>query len=217
MGGFGADMVMCTFRVEQQVRPDDMQPMLQAFFNDREVLGALHQLTRLRVFAPDKVQVRWQELSTKVTSMSFLNRFEECGAIGKSGHIRGRLEEDFEGVPIVNLIREIILMDESELYDAFSEQDRKEFLFKIFSHIVFGGAQNQWEEHVEEYFKVTKAIYKDLLSVRRSDTGDVEVMSTVASIRSLGAGGALFPKDSPLNFCYVILDPVVRHLRVWYF
>merc|ERR1712039_68907 len=217
MGGFGADMVMCTFRVEQQVRPDDMQPMLQAFFNDREVLGALHQLTRLRVYAPDKLQVRWQELSTKVTSMSFLNRFEECGAIGKSGHIRGRLEEDFEGVPIVNLIREIILMDESELYDAFSEQDRKEFLFKIFQHVVFGGASNQWEDHVEEYFKVTKAIYKDLLSVRRNDTGDVEVMSTVANILTLGGGGALFPKESPLNFCYVILDPIMRHLRVWYF
>lgn len=215
--GFGPDMVMCTFRVEQQVRPEDMQPMLQSFFNDREVLGALHQLTRLRVFAPDKVQVRWQEMSTKVTSMSFLNRFEECGAIGKSGHIRGRLEEDFEGVPIVNLIREIVLMDESELYDAFSEQERKEFLFRIFSHVVFGGASNQWEDHVEEYFKVTKAIYKDLLSVRRNDTGDVEVMSTVASIQTLGGGGALYPKDSPLNFCYVILDPVVRHLRVWYF
>jgi len=215
--GFGPDMVMCTFRVEQQVRPDDMQAMLQAFFNDRTVIHALHQLTRLRVIAPDKVKVRWEEMGTKVTSMSFLNRFEEFGAIGKAGHIRGRLEEDYEGVPIINLIRELILLEESEMYDAFTEKERKEFLFRIFSHVVFGGASNQWEDHVEEYFKVTKAVYKDLLSVRRSDTGDVEVMSTVASIQTLGAGGTLFPKESPLNFCYVILDPVVRHLRVWYF
>merc|ERR1719382_1073462 len=86
---------MCTFRVEQQVRPDDMQPMLDAFFRDRGVIHALHQLTRLRIVSPDKVQVRWEQMGTKVTSMSFLNRFEECGAICKSGHIRGRLEEDF--------------------------------------------------------------------------------------------------------------------------
>merc|ERR1712078_486609 len=136
--------------------------------------------------------------------MSFLNKFEECGAIGHSGHIRGRIEEDFEGVPILNLIREVILMEESELYDAFSEKERKEFLFRIFSHIVFGGASNQYEDHVEEYFKVTKEVYKDLLTVRRNDTGDVEVVSDVTEVLSLGDGASLFPKASPLNFCYVI-------------
>mmetsp|Transcript_57605 Transcript_57605/g.134116 ORF Transcript_57605/g.134116 Transcript_57605/m.134116 type:complete len:262 (+) Transcript_57605:36-821(+) len=215
--GFGPDMVMCTFRIEQQVQQDEMQMMLDAFFRDKEVMGVLQHLTGMRMFSPDKVSVHWEKLSTKTTSMSFFNRFEECGAIGKAGHIRGRMEEDWEGVPIVNLVREAILVEESELYDAFSGQDRREFLFCIFSHLVFGGASNQWEDHVEEYFKVTKAVYKDLLSVRRNDAGDVEVMSTVASIRSLGTGGSLFPKESPLNFCYVILDPLMRHLRVWYF
>jgi len=215
--GFGPDMVMATFRVEQQVTPDHMQAMLEAFFRDREVIGVLQQQTRLRILSPPKVRVRWEKMSTKVTSMSFLNRFEECGAVGSSGHIRGRLEEDWEGVPIVNLIREAILMDESELYDAFSEQDRKEFLFRIFSHLIFGGASNQWEDHVEEYFKVTKKIYKDLLSVRRNDTGDVEVMSNVASVVSLGEGGSLFPKENPLNFCYVLVDPIMRHVKLWYF
>lgn len=215
--GFGPDMAMCTFRVEQQVHPDGMQDMLNAFFKDKAVLGVLHSLTRLRVLSADKVSVRWDKMSTKVVSMSFFNKLEDCGAVGKSGHIRGRLEEEWEGVPIVNLIREAILVDESEIYDTFSEQDRKEFLFRIFSHLLFGGASNQYEDHVEEYFKVTKAVYKDLLTVRRSDTGDVEVLSTVASVLSLGPGGSLFPKDSLLNFCYVIFDPVVRHIRVWYF
>merc|ERR1712070_627641 len=154
---------------------------------------------------------------TQVVSMSFLNKFEECGAIGHTGHIKGRIEEDFDGVPILNLIREVILMEESELYDAFSEKERKEFLFRIFSHIVFGGASNQYEDHVEEYFKVTKQLYKDLLTVRRNDSGDVEVVSQVYEALSLGQGGYLFPKDSPLNFCYVILDPIMRHITFWYF
>merc|ERR1719389_217579 len=204
---------MCTFRVEQHVAADNMQAMLEAFFRDRLVTGVLHRLTGLRVLSPDRVRVHWQQMGTQVVSMSFLNKFEECGAIGSSGHIRGRIEEDFEGVPILNLIREVILMEESELYDAFSEKDRKEFLFKIFSHLIFGGASNQYEDHVEEYFKVTKDIYKDLLTVRRNDTGDVQVVSTVAQILSLGLGGSLFPKENPLNFCYVILDPLTRQLR----
>lgn len=216
--GFGPDMAMCTFRVEQPVTPDTLQAMLDDFFRSREVLGGLAQvMPRLRVFSPDKVKVRWERMSTKVVSMSFLNKFEDAGAISQSGHIRGRIEEDWEGVPLCNLIREIVLCEESDLYDTFSEQERKEFLFRIFSHLVFGGASNQWEDHVEEYFRVTKAVYKDLLSVRRNDAGDVDVVSHVASVRSLGPGGTLFPQESALNFCYVIVDPLMRHVRVWYF
>merc|ERR1712048_1350613 len=108
-------------------------------------------------------------------------------------------------------------MEDSELYDAFTAQERKEFLLRIFQHLIFGGASNQWEDHVEDYFKVTKEVYKDLLTVRRGETGDVEVLSTVACLRALGEGGQLFPKDNPLNFCYVILDPLMRHIRIWYF
>merc|ERR1719506_1840235 len=137
---------MCTFRVEQHVAADNVQAMLEAFFRDRLVTGVLHRLTGLRVLSPDRVRVHWQQMGTKAVSMSFLNKFEECGAIGASGHIRGR----------------------------------KEFLFRIFSHLIFGGASNQYEDHVEEYFNVTKAVYKDLLTVRRNDAGDVEVLSTVA-------------------------------------
>lgn len=208
---------MLTFRVEQMVRPEQMQTMLDAFFTDRGVLALFSTTTGIGVCSPQKVRVRWESLGTKIVSMSFFNKFEDVGAVGPSGHIRGRLEEDVDGVPIVNLVREAILMEESELYDAFSEQERKELLFRIFSHLVFGGASNQWEDHVEDYFKVTKEIYKDLLTVRRSDTGDVEVLSEVASVVSLGDGGMLFRKDSPLNFCYVIYDPVMRHIRLWYF
>lgn len=215
--GFGSDMAMCTFRVEQQVTSDTMQAMLDSFFSDREVISVLQSITGLAVLSPQKISTRWQRLGTKIVSMSFFNRFEECGAIGPAGHIRGRIEEDWEGIPIINLIREAILMEESELYDTFTAQERNEFLFRIFSHVIFGGAQNQWEDHVEEYFKVTKAIYKDLLTVRRNDTGDVEVLSEVAEVVSLGNGGSLFRKESPLNFCYVVFDPVVRHVRLWYF
>lgn len=215
--GFGPDMTMCRFRVEQVVTEETAPAMLEAFFRDREVLGTLHSLTRLRVTNPDKVRVYNEKLFTNAVSMTFLNKFEECGAISHTGHIRGRIEEDYEGVPINNLLREVIFMEESELWDAFSAKDRKEFLFRIFSHVICGGAQNQYEDHVELYFEATKAIYKDLLSVRRSDTGDVEVVSIVHAIHSLGEGGLVFPKESLLNFCYVVLDPLTRHITFWYF
>jgi len=39
--GFGPDMAMCTFRVEQKVTSETFQTMLDAFFKDREVLSVL--------------------------------------------------------------------------------------------------------------------------------------------------------------------------------
>merc|ERR1719463_945290 len=179
---------MCKFRVEQNVTADDVPNMLRAFFSDNEVLRFLNHLTQLRVTDAKKVSISASKILTNTVNMNFFNKFEDIGAISHTGHISGRIEEDFEGVPIHNLIREAILMEESELYDAFSREDRKEFLFRIFSHVIFGGASNQYEDHVEEYFKATKAIYKDLLSVRRTDTGDVEVMSVVQQVHSLGEG-----------------------------
>merc|ERR1719238_1703182 len=65
---------MCTFRVEQNVGPDQMQSMLEAFFRDREVVGVLHALTRLRVLSPDKVRVHWEKMGTQVVSMSFFEQ-----------------------------------------------------------------------------------------------------------------------------------------------
>ena len=89
-------------------------------------------MTKMRVVSPDKLRVYSERMHTKAVSMNFLNRFEEVGAVGKEGHIRGRIEEDWEGVPIIDLVRETIMMEESELYDAFSEQEP---LHNIFSRL----------------------------------------------------------------------------------
>merc|ERR1719240_2611835 len=136
----------------------------------------------MRVVDANKISLSAAKILTGTVNMNFFNKFEDIGAVSHTGHISGRIEEDFEGVPIHNLIRESILMEESELYDAFTKEDRKEFLFRIFSHVIFGGASNQYEYHDEEYFKVTKQLYKDLLTVRRNDSGDVEVASLVYEV-----------------------------------
>jgi len=215
--GFGEEMVALKFRYEQNVREEDMPKVLEAFFKSDEVRHVLHHATKIRVIDPKKVKIYAERMKTKALSMSFLNKFEECGAISQTGHIRGRVEEDVEDVRISDLVRETIFMEESELYDAFSKEDRNELLFKIFSHVVFGGASNQYEDHVEEYFKATKAIYKDLLSVRKNDSGDVEVVSWVYRILALGQGGSLFHKDHPTNFCYLSADRTMRHISFWWF
>ena len=31
-----------------------------------------------------------------------------------------------------------------------------------------------------------------------------------------GSSASLFPRPSPHNFCYVSVDPIARHVKVWY-
>jgi len=215
--GFDEDLHFHRFRYEEFCKfPEDERTLLENFFTSPNVIHALN-CTGISVLSPNKLQLEYEKLNTKVTGMSFFNKFEECGAISHTGHIRGRFDEDFEGIPMINLIREAIYMEESELYDAFSQKDRNELLFRIFQHLNVGGASNQYEDHVEEYFNATKKIYKDILSVRKNDGGDTEVLSQAYEIKSVGEGGALYTKQHRSNFTYLIVDPTNRSIILWRF
>lgn len=215
--GFANDMWFERFRYEEHCpMPDGAKHLLLCFLKSPSARGVLSQ-TGVGIFSPDKLEVLVEELSTNVTHMTFFNKLEEVGAISHTGHIRGRIEETFDDIPIVNLVREVFFLEESELYDAFSDRDRREFLFRIFQHVNLGGASNQYEDHVEKYFKATKVIYKDLLSVRKNESGDTEVMSKVYLLRSLGPGGHLYKVNHTSNFTYLIVDPMSRSVVVWRF
>jgi hypothetical protein len=215
--GLSPDMHMIKFRYDQQLQRADLPAFVHSFFAGREGQGMLRQLGGC-VLEPKKVKVRMEELTAKQVSLAFLRQLETAGCISQTGHIRGRLEEDYEGVPMWDLVREAMVMEESELYDAFSTEDRKELLFHIFQRLVLGGAMNQYEEYVEPYTALTKEFYRDLATVRKNAAGDVEVLSWVVQVHDIGPGGALFPKmeREKQNFCYLIIDPVVRHVTLWY-
>jgi len=61
------------------------------------------------------------------------------------------------------LFREAILKEESENYCIFNENDRNEFLFRVFSAICLGGSLCQWEDNLSPYVDMTKMLYKNLV------------------------------------------------------
>eukprot|EP01052_Picozoa_sp_SAG31_P062366 SAG31_NODE_21348_length_552_cov_0.567329_2_plen_68_part_01 len=68
----------------------------------------------------------------------------------------------------------MLLVEDSENYWLYSDEERNEFLFKIFSHLVLGGGMCQHEDEIVPYFEATKKFYKDLLAVRKNpDNGTV--------------------------------------------
>ena len=57
----------------------------------------------------------------------------------------------------------MLLLDDSDNYDVYTESEREEFLFLLFRHICLGGAVCQYEDDIKPYLDTTKLIYKDLI------------------------------------------------------
>jgi len=78
----------------------------------------------------------------------------------------------------------------------------------------------QWEDSVRPYLRATQRTYKDLVTVaKQPGTGALTVRSVAVDVTGvLGEGGKarLFPKDSPFNNAWVIIDAERRTAIVWY-
>ena len=58
---------------------------------------------------------------------------------------------------------QMLLLEDSDHYDGYSDSEREEFLFRLFKHVCLGGAVCQYEDTVQPYLDVTKSLYKDLV------------------------------------------------------
>ncbi|XP_008943940.1 PREDICTED: uncharacterized protein C11orf70 homolog, partial [Merops nubicus] len=137
-----------------------------AFFNDENVNSSLKLLS---------ASGQWTTLGSKVTkteatvvpctqiSMSFFDRLYSEGVVRETGDIVKCYDEYYDDVLISDELRKLLLLEDSDYYDLFSQSDRQEFLFCLFKHLCIGGALCQFEDVVGPYLETTKALYKDLV------------------------------------------------------
>lgn len=112
-----------------------------------------------------------------------------------------------------------MLFEESQYYPIVHEdQYQNEFLFRVFQHIVLGGAMCQYDDNILEYLDITKRLYKDLITVAKDqDTGEIKVHSYVFQVKHIEGSSGLFPAAGhPQNFFYVIIDPLHWHCTLFY-
>nr|XP_047934189.1 cilia- and flagella-associated protein 300 isoform X2 [Anser cygnoides] len=113
-------------------------------------------------------------------SMSFFDRLYTEGIVRETGHIVKCYDEYYDDILISDELRKVLLLEDSDHYDLFSQSDRKEFLFCLFKHLCIGGALCQFEDMLGPYLETTKALYKDLVSVQKNpETKEISITSTV--------------------------------------
>lgn len=97
---------------------------------------------------------------------------------------------------IGDLLREVLVNENSENSCVFSESDKSELIYAIFKIFAVGGSLCQPETTIARYLEMTKAFYKDILTVYKdSKTNDIKVSGRAYRIKSVD-GLTMFPGKS---------------------
>ncbi|POM68054.1 Hypothetical protein PHPALM_15832 [Phytophthora palmivora] len=203
------------FRVHQQLSRECDEALLTEFFQDISVQQALSVRTT-KVSGVSSLQ--FERLRANVTSMAFFEKLEAAGIVSRDGSLRGCIDEDFDGCTASDLLTEMLVNPNSDNCDVFSDEDRQEFIFQLFSALVIGGgALRQADSRVQAYENVTRTLYRALVSVKKSVADangkrSIEITSRVYRV----SGDALFEAPSRFHSCFAIVDARKRWLTVWY-
>ncbi|XP_047934190.2 cilia- and flagella-associated protein 300 isoform X3 [Anser cygnoides] len=210
------------FSFDQQFKPYQKDEFVLAFFNDPNVKSSL------KLLSPSG---QWTTLGSKVTkieaivvpctqiSMSFFDRLYTEGIVRETGHIVKCYDEYYDDILISDELRKVLLLEDSDHYDLFSQSDRKEFLFCLFKHLCIGGALCQFEDMLGPYLETTKALYKDLVSVQKNpETKEISITSTVFRVSAYDEAGLRYPsgRRHEQTFSYLAVDPCRRHVHALY-
>jgi len=225
--GMYDSMRVSRFRFDQAFQRYELDDFVKDFFNDQTGALALQVLSNVQghwtsVGAPNSCSaVKTEPVECTATSMEFFDRFYDAGVVRLNGAICGCVpeytEDDFA---VNNELSKLMLMEDSDHYDTFSESERSELIFRLFKHLILGGPLNQYEDEIGPYFDTVKKMYKSLIGVGKdTKTGQVFCTSTVVKVTAAEGLGKLFPQDNghPQNFCYLIINPTRRELTVWYY
>uniref|UniRef100_A0A3Q2GZJ0 Cilia- and flagella-associated protein 300 n=1 Tax=Equus caballus TaxID=9796 RepID=A0A3Q2GZJ0_HORSE len=225
----------------QAYRKDDF---VMAFFKDPNVIPNLKLLSdssgQWITLGTEVKKVEAINVPCTLLSMSFFNRLYDEDIVRDSGHIVKCLDSFCDPFLISDELRKVLLVEDSEKYEVFSQSDRDEFLFCLFKHLCLGGALCQYEDVLSPYLETTKLIYKDLVSAvdlapsldettdavlfnhfsvrKHPQTKKIQITSSVFKVTAYDSVGMCYPsrKSHEQTFSYFIVDPIKRHVHVLY-
>ena len=155
------------------------------------------------------------ELTTEIMTMDFFGRLDEQD-VCRNGHIRGCFEEVYDGVNVQDMLRDMLVNEESENADLFSEKEKKELIYVLFKTLVVGGSMCQPDTRTERYMEMTKCLYRDLLTVYKAPTsGAVTVSGKVYQVRAVDGLDLHRNPDKPFNTFLVMVEPMRKEISVF--
>jgi cilia- and flagella-associated protein 300 len=161
------------------------------------------------------VTINKEMMHTSVMSMDFFDRLKESGIVLPSGNIRGCFEETFDGIPVGDKVREMLVNEDSENACLFGEDDRKQLIYALFKIFAVGGSMCQADTSIERYLNMTKSFYREILTIYKdSKSGDVKIAGRVYCIKEVAGLDLFTHPDNIHNALFVYVDPLKKQLVV---
>ena len=213
-------MELVKFRFNTSFELKDLQRFLKDLFNDPIVKKNFPPLTL--IILPDEQKeienFKYKVLNTQATNMDLFDPIYENDIVTlDTGYIHQDYDQVVEDITVSDKLRQALLVEDSEPYGVFNQDQRDEFLFHIFKRIVIGGSLCQYEERIEPYMEMTKDFYRDIVSAAKEpETGKIYIRSVPVEILSIEKSNLYRNKFHPQNFFYVVIDPYQRYVHLWY-
>lgn len=125
---------------------DDYESLLHSFFRSPSCLHSIgiHSGSYL-----NKNALKIDPLDITVTNTGVFDKLQDADIVTLAGNIRGCLEELFDGVPAGDLLREMLLNEDSENAHVLKDIE-KELIFHLFKTLVIGGSMCQPDVSIEK-------------------------------------------------------------------
>ena len=218
--GLSQNMELVKFRFNTSFELKDLQRFLKDLFNAPIVKKNFPPLT-LVILPEEQKEIenfKYKVLNTQATNMDLFDPMYENDIVTlDTGYIHQDYDQIVEDITVSDKLRQSLIVEDSEPYSIFSQDQRDEFLFHIFKRIVIGGSLCQYEERIEPYLNMTKDFYKDIVSAAKEpETGKIYIRSIPVEILSIEKSNLYRNKYHPQNFFYVVIDPYQRYVHLWY-
>jgi len=131
---------ICRFRYEKRHHKLAAEEFLMEFFNDETVQSTLQVLGDGREWVPCKpvTGVTCQVAPSDLVSLEFFDRLSTCDPmiVREKGSIVKCMDKYVDGFAIQDMLRDMLLSEESENAELFSEEEKGQLLYRLLYHMV---------------------------------------------------------------------------------
>ncbi|KYN08156.1 PREDICTED: uncharacterized protein C11orf70 homolog [Cyphomyrmex costatus] len=221
--GLKGNFIIQSFSFNEEFQQYYKYHLADTFFKDNTVAKALLS-KQGSVWVRQGIQassVQIKQVPCSVLSMSFFDKLKDPDnkITYSSGKICKRYDLQIEDFLVSDNLRGMLLDEESEEYNLYSEYEKDEFVFRIFQMLVLGGTLCQFEDVIQPYLDITKKIYKDLIRVQKQNTSNDLIVSTlvleVVAKNSKGQDYFPFNSSNRQNIAFLLIDANSREITTF--
>lgn len=118
------------------------------------------------------------------------------------------------GLWLSDCLQVALLDEDSEEYDVFTPEDRRELLFHVIKLLVIGGEVCQYEDEFDVYEPVIISLYRDLIgqSVVKAQSGAISIVARPYLLKKTNDVSTY--RDPDRSIYLLVVDTVGKKVRV---